>query len=409
MKTTISCLCILFCSPQAGWSATCREPSAPQDILNCVRENHPDILRANAQARSLGLFEKAAGQRINPELNSEATSQPDDDQPALKVEAAYLHTFELGGKRSRRLDQARAQQMLLQTQIRRIREEVSFKAITSLYRLRQSEAELASINEAIETFGTILGFYKRRRSLSPEQQVSYNVFVLAEADYMLRRSTLLQENESLIKELELTAGINRNSLLKVLPPSKKEWPVLETAPTTLRSARRQEAAARLAFSRSQLGLANSDASPDVRLGPKIAIDSGRGQDSQGFGGALSMSLPLYQRNQGVRALAEVGAQSAQLDLDQTDRELSVEAARRRVEYEKSIQALQKTPSAIQMAETHGKMEDLFQRGIVSAPLVIEAHRQMVDFIKDQNELELRAVESLWAIYALEGRILEEKL
>jgi outer membrane protein, heavy metal efflux system len=408
MKTASLLMCLFLLAAQKAWSADCKTPTTSGEILDCVRENHPDVLRAKSQARSAELFAKAAAQRVNPEVTSEATSQKESDQPALKLEAAYLHTFEFGGKRSRRIDEALAQRAILDAQLREMRESVSLRTVSSLYRLRQVQAELASIDEALETFQKILGFYKSRRRLSPEQEVSYNVFFLAEADYTLRKSNLLQEKQSLVAEFALNAGVEESALLKALPAPKKDWPVLPQE-SALKSVQRQEAEAQLALARSQWGIAKSFATPDVRVGPKIAIDSGRGQDSQGIGGALSMSLPLYQRNQGARALAQVAAENAQLNLEQRDREITTDLRRKRIVYEQAVQTLKRTPSAVDMSENHGKMDDLFQRGIVSATLVIEAHRQMVDFIKDQNELELKAVESLWSIYAMEGRILEERL
>jgi cobalt-zinc-cadmium efflux system outer membrane protein len=62
-----------------------------------------------------------------------------------------------------------------------------------------------------------------------------------------------------------------------------------------------------------------------------------------------------------------------------------------------------------MEVKHKNMEELFERGIVSAALIIEAHRLMAEFAAEQNEQELKAIEALWSIYALQGKILEERL
>ena len=62
-----------------------------------------------------------------------------------------------------------------------------------------------------------------------------------------------------------------------------------------------------------------------------------------------------------------------------------------------------------MEKKHKNMESLFERGLIQSSLIIEAHRQMADFTESVNEQELRAVEALWSIYALEGRIPQEGL
>jgi cobalt-zinc-cadmium efflux system outer membrane protein len=45
--------------------------------------------------------------------------------------------------------------------------------------------------------------------------------------------------------------------------------------------------------------------------------------------------------------------------------------------------------------------------VVSSSLVIEAHRQLVDFTRQKHQSEMETVRSLWRIYALEGRLLAE--
>ena len=54
------------------------------------------------------------------------------------------------------------------------------------------------------------------------------------------------------------------------------------------------------------------------------MESGRGRKNRSLGGALSLDLPLYQQNQGARALARTEARRAEVNLAQRDRELSTQ-------------------------------------------------------------------------------------
>lgn len=386
---------------------TCPPFASPQDVLTCVLKHHPDVLRAEAEAANLDAFDAFARQRPNPEFDAEAVSNSAEDEASLSAEASYLHTFELGGKRRRRVDQAKAQKEALLARIQRTREEVALATVLNLYRLRHLQAEFHAVEEAQQTFGTIVGQYKNRRQLSPEQQISLNVFVLAQSDYTLRKSRLLQEQRALKQYFDLATGADFQTVLKTLPAPKANWPTFSPTPPALAGALRKEAQADLALAQSELNLAISDARPDLQLGPVFGMESGRGKSNQILGGALALPLPLYQRNQGARALAHNQARRAEVNLAQRERELNAQWRTWIDIYENAVTSLRDMPTLTQMEKRHQGMEDLFGRGLVESALVIEAHRQMTDLTESLNTQELRAMEALWSIYILQGRALEE--
>lgn len=384
-------------------ASPCSALSSPKDVLACALTNHPDILRAQAEAANLDAFEQLARQRPNPEVDSEFVSPTKDDAPSLSLEAAYLHTFELGGKRGLRIDRAKVQRQIALTRLELAKADVARATILNLYRLRHLLSELATVEEALDTFGKIIRQYRGRRQLSPEQEVSLNVFILAEADSTLRKSRLLQEQGALQQYFDLATGVDFQKFINALPEKKTDWPVLAKATSPVGGIFRQEAQAVVEMSNAELGLARSDAWPDMKLGPKVELESGRGQSSQAWGGALSLALPLYQRNQGARALAQNEMRRAEINLVQRDRELSAQWKTWHDVYQNAVASLKDMPTIDQMEKKHKNMESLFERGLIQSSLIIEAHRQMADFTESVNDQELRAVEALWSIYALEGR------
>ncbi|MBK8870231.1 MAG: hypothetical protein IPN19_04055 [Elusimicrobia bacterium] len=137
------------------------------------------------------------------------------------------------------------------------------------------------------------------------------------------------------------------------------------------------------------------------------MESGRGHKNQSLGGTLSMDLPLYQRNQGARALARNEARRSEVSLAQRERELSAQWTTWLDVYQDAVASLRGMPTLEQMEKKHQGMESLFERGLIQSALIIEAHRQMTDFTESFNAQELRALEALWSVYVLQGRALEE--
>jgi outer membrane protein, heavy metal efflux system len=381
--------------------------SSSQDILSCALRNHPDIQRARSQAARREALLRAAGQRFNPEVDAESSFSDEQDH----IQAAYLHTFELGGKRRQRLQEARAEGDALAIGLQKTQEEVALKTAASLYRLSHIQGELDAVQEALDTFGKIVKQYRSRPRLTPEQQVSLNVFLLAQGDYELRKSALLQDQRELKTYFDLATGLDFQMVLAARPGRKTDWPDLAAPQTSTGSASAawREAQTAVALSEARLGMARSETWPDLKAGPLAEIESGQGQSNQAYGAALSLSLPLYQRNQDRRALAQAELQQAQAHFALRERELQAELAQRREIYALAVQSLKGTPPIPQMEKEHARAKSLFERGLVESSLIIEAHRQMADFTRSLNEQELRAIEALWSIYVLQGRVLQEKL
>ncbi len=386
---------------------SCRLTTA-QEILNCALKHRPDVLLAETQMNQGDALEKAARQRPNPEVESESTFPNDEDQPSLKLQAGYLHPFELGGKRFWRIKQARARKESFQAKLDHAKEQAAIQTVLNLYRLRQVETELHANEEALKTYGKIIRLYRSRTKLPPELEVSLHTFIIAENDSHLRRASLLQEQESLEKYFMWAVGADTQTIVNALPLKKTDWPVIQGT-DAVGGAARKEFIATVGESKTSVGLANSESWPNLRAGPFVDLESGRGKDNQGYGAVVSLPLPLFSLNQGGRAVAKSELDLAELTLAQEERRLRLELSKWQEIYRIAVDALERTQTVFQMEEKHQNMESLFERGLVAASLVIEVHRQMIDFVKDQNEQELKGIEALWSIYALQGKILEAQL
>jgi outer membrane protein, heavy metal efflux system len=402
-----SALCGLFLCPAAR--AEVCPIASPQDVLACALRSHPDVIRASAELSSAQNLERVARQLSNPEVDAQTTSFDDADQPSLKVEANLLQTFELGGKRSKRAEEARARRQLAEIRLRAAQDAAALATTRNLYRLRQLGDEVQTLDESGQTFGKVVKAFKSRSALSAEQSVSLNVFTLAQSEYALRKSALLQERAALQAYFDTLTGAPFEKVLTALPPERAEWPTPPAVPGPAKSAAYQETENTLRVSLAQNAHASAGVWPDLRLGPRIETNSGHGQSSQGYGVALALPLPLYQRNDGERRLAKSQVEAARVALIQKDRELRADRQKWTAVYRQALTAYQAGPSLQDVHQKHHSLETLFERGLVSAPLVIEAHRQAAEYVKARHEQELSALEALWSIYALNGTILSERL
>lgn len=403
------CLALLLfiVTPSFAVSASCSARTA-RDIVTCALEHHPDVARAQAEVRVASFLPSAAGQRPNPELDGQVTAFGSDSQPALASEANVLHTFELGSKRKRRLAQAEARQSAAYARLRRTREQVAVEAILKLHRLRQITSERRSIDESIGTFGNLIKSLESRQRRSAEQDVSLNVYLLADTDYKFRLAALQQEEDALSLWLALATGLTKSDVESALPAEPTQWPEV-IAGTTTANATQKLAEAALAESKSNLALADSQAWPDLKAGPRIDAESGHGTDTIGGGGALSVALPLYQQNQGERRVATAAAEQATLNLQLTARELATERQKWVSAYRTAVEVWRKAPPPEVIEKRHRSFEDSIHRGLIPASLTVEAHRQMVDFTKARHENVLSALEALWSLYVLDGRFEEAPL
>lgn len=372
--------------------------ASPQDVLDAALSRHPEVRTAEARLRQAVAAEGTAAQRPNPELEGKATFA----SGAEDSEASLLHTLELGGKRRARRELAGAERAVAEAGLLAAKEEVALRTVGSLYRLRQARAELRLLDETLSAFRRIQRQLRSRPRLAPEQEVSLAVFDLAQRDARLRRASLEAEEAELLAWLRPVAAGEPS-----LPERRAAWPALPEASEGSASVLAARAAALAA--RGELSQARGQAWPDLKLGPSLSREKDDGGTRSTYGVGFSVPLPLFQRNAAGRKQAKLGVEAAQLSLEQLTAALKAEREAEAARYTAAVKALAEASSDEAFESTHKTVEDLAARGLIPSSLVIEAHRQLFDFTKDLHEAELAAVQALWRIHALDGRILQEKL
>lgn len=389
---------------------SCEVLSTSKDVLTCALNNHPDLVRGKAALKQADSLEDKASQRPNPELNGQSVMGKSYGDNYIQNEINLAHTFEIGGKRSARIDKALAEKDQTSSRVLKTKEEVYISTFKTLYRIRQVHIEIKTLDEALETFAKIQRQFKLRPRLGPEQEVSLSIFQLAEGDYKIRRAALETEENSLERSIEIATGKEfPHSKESILPSRLEKWPDYPNKENEFKGSDIKLAQADLKTARADLDLAKSESWPDLKVGPSLQYQAQGPIQYWMYGVNFALPLPLFNINGGGRAVAAAGVSLAEQSLELRRRELSQARRILITQYQKASKSLKESVSLSEVDKKHRSVEHQFQRGVISSSLVIEAHRQMVDFTKNQNEQELTALEALWRLRAFEGALFDGDL
>jgi cobalt-zinc-cadmium efflux system outer membrane protein len=395
---------------QAEETPLCPALQSPQDVLECVKLHDPALLRAIAERQIKTSAVRTAATRPNPEIESRVLFGTGESDGQILSETNFFHPFEVGGKRGARIQKARAGEESADRAVRVGADEVVIETVLGLHRLRQIATERARLDEVLSTYRRIVGLYRSRPLLSPEQETSLLVFESAREEGNLKKTSLVDEENRLATAFRLSLGTEIALSNRLLPASPRNWPEkplegfatggwapLDLARSELKNA---QASGRLA---------KSEAWPTLQFGPSLETDSPLGDHQTSVGFVFSTALPIYDRKQGKKAEAKREEDLARLNLELKEREARAETARWVREYQNNLKAFQKAHAGFAFHKRHEELEARFERGLISSVMLLEAHREMLHLQQEIHRTELKALEALWRIYALEGRILEEKI
>ena len=171
---------------------------SPNDILNLIKKNHPNFSLNNAKGNALKKSIDIANQSPNPELDIESSVGDSVEGNVYTTSASLKHTFELGGKRSSRVNVAKKSVDAGMAIANYENQQTLIDVVLKLHRLRQVYELIPLYEESLTAFNKILRAIRKRRSLSPEQQVESETLSLASNDYKLKISQLNSEKINII-------------------------------------------------------------------------------------------------------------------------------------------------------------------------------------------------------------------
>lgn len=376
--------------------------NAPVDVFRCALANHPYLVRERSRLKQGEHLLDIASQVPNPELEARLEHMDTSGSSSISTDITLLQPLELGGKRGARGLKARAEKMTLASDAVAVQDQVALDTVLDLYRLRQLQEEDEQIKEALRTFERVARQYRARGRLSPEQEVSLAVFRMAASDYRIRENLLEAEVHERRRSLEFATGRPFEVEAKLLPSGRTRWPELSEATESAAQATEVlKAKAALASAGADVELAQAGGWPDLKLGPAFS-NSGSGVNHQRtLGVMLNVPLPLFNVNGGQKAYSRVGVEMAARHYEAVQGRVVRERVNLVERYRRAVAAL--ANAGIDPHKEHAKVESYMERGIVPSGLVVESHRQFLEFLRSRHQQELAALEALWRIYAIDGQ------
>jgi len=378
-------------------------------LIDCAEARSPEIQIAKLEAEAARKQIGAAGQWRNPEFAVETFSGKVGPDSRSETDISLGIPIELGGKTSARKGIAQGEADLAEVRLFEARARVRSMVYLKLHRLRQVLHEREIIDEAVGTFTKLISQYSRRPGLSPEQRVSASVFQLSKSEYDLKRNANVDEQIALDSFLKLHVGLSADQAKSLLPESPKRWPSFTSATAPKTSARQQLLQAELNSARAELDLAKSESWPTVTLGPSVKLVEESRFNDRLIGFNVSLPLPLFNANGGMRATATANVRTNEAKRQFGLTEIEIQREELLKVYDQSVKSLSTSLSHREIEERHEDSEKLFMRGVVPAALVIEAHRTSFELERARHEREIKALEALLGLYALDGMIMEATL
>lgn len=385
----------------------CHAVNNANQLVLCAESRSPEVLKAESYLNVKKAAVGQSSQLLNPELSSEYVTGKSSGQNQSEFDLSLAFPIEVGGGRSARKSLAEAEVKKAEAELIKVRAEVRKQVILNLTRLRQLNEEIAMVEESMAVFSKLVRQYQQRPKLSPEQEVTVEVFDLAKSDYVFKKQEMTEEIAKIESLFKLSLGKSIADFKLTLPGRIKNWPeISDRSEKIAGSPLLRIYEADIGTSQAELAKARSEVFPGLSLGPSMKRVSDGDVTSNQFGINLSMPLPLLSLNQGGRAAAAANVKTAEMRRDFAIDELRNLRESLLKQYLSSVKLLKASASGLSQEQRHKKIESHFYRGLVPSSLVIEAHRSLVEFEKVRNERELKTLESYLDIRFLDGETME---
>lgn len=391
-----------------GTHFECPLPKTTQDVVDCAKENHPNILRKKNEADHIKYSEGVARQIPNPELDAEVTKGSSD---LSEASVGLLQPIEWGGKRNSRINSAKARISLVDADLKDVQAAVVLETVENLHRLRQIGQENKILATTIQTLEKLISQQASRLNLPPEQQVTLSVYRMALMDSQIKNAELFDEERALEHYFHVSTGHSLEELRTILPKAPEKWPNLDDhAPDVLASTGLQKALAEKNEFMAEAELARAASWPSLRLGPMWNSRAGGDEPTESLLGVrVMMDIPMFNWNSGGRSFAQAGILRGERNVGLLRAEEKHERSEQLKVYRSALSTLKAVPEASEIEKDFQRNESLARRGLISGPLLIEFHRQRAELTRSRNTRELKAIKALWLIYQFDGRIFSENL
>ena len=296
-------------------------PLTIQQAVDYARLHSPAMQGAQQHLSAVRAGEVTAGLRLNPSIVGEGTqtslANNDPNGPPF-YGVGLQRTFETGGKRSLRLDAAKANTNVASAQVDDQRRTLDFNVRSAFTQMLQAKFALGIANDNLTGYRRTVELMKVRLDAGDVDRTDFERIELQLAGF---------ENDQTTAQLNLTQASQQLQVLLGEPHGLRNFDIvgtldLPTIPSTLEQledaamkARPDLAAAsrQVRANEAAIRLADANGKTDPQLGAEYE-HSGTG-NTVGFN--FQVPLRIFDRNQGERERSRFEAESSRQILQQT--------------------------------------------------------------------------------------------
>ncbi len=398
--STLITLVLFGYSAQAAILNSCPQAvNSYKELVQCLQENSYTVKSSSSRLKASEDDLKSTHQWINPELEFEKTVK---DADASETSASLMFTVRLGGKKQALADEYEGLFQKEKQQNQMTAQGARLEQMVNLYRLTQLRREIIIEDETVRTYTKVIHQYKRPK-LSPEQEVTLSLFNMSISDHKIRLASLQSKEDLYFDRLISLTGLSKNEIIKHLPAKKSDWPVYSSIVNQTPTLDIKMAESELKIAESQLQKAEGSAWPDLRIGPALKQVQANNQIETFTGVVLSVPLPLFNWNGSQKSAAAYRVNASKLDYENAQVQSQIIRTSLIRRYNSLVENLKSTLSNTSVDHNHQRLEKQFFKGLISGVLMIEAHRQLIEFEERRNQAELEAIESLGRLYILDEK------
>jgi len=393
-----------FVDPASGLSVN--------QLVQLALSRNGDLMATRQRTVEAQGLLRQAGFRPNPVIETEfGSGSPTGSPGEREFSVGYAHVFELGGKRDRRVEVGRAGLDLARFEItdreRTLRAELQERYISAMASIRNLEAVAQQLEVTQQSFGVTQRRVSEGESPRVEQMVLQAEVGRLEAERLLLASEVQQE----LVSLRVIVGMDFNERL-VLQPDGDRPPTtlsLEAALEQGLASRPDLAAGRQEETRAaaEVRLAHADRMPDLvglvrytdsqtrfdqfGLTATGALTPLQDRDRMLFGG-LSITLPMFARNQGQIEATRARETAASLRRQYLARSIEAEIRAAYGRYLAAQQAVEVFRKAVVQPSQEGAavLRASYAAGEVRLFDVLAVQRRLIDSQKEYTEAIRRA-------------------
>lgn len=371
-----------------------------------------EVAAAKGQRTQAGLWK-------NPEFSGEYGSRRVTDTTGelqgdgFTRSVALTQTFEFPGKGSLRKAIANKDIEIAELGLKQFQLALTARAQMLAYRYQSAATNAAAAEEISERSRALIELLKKRPVAGVAQLLELRVIEGSLVELHQSAKEFIQQREE--TRLELNALIGRPSSQplviqsKLTPPSHKldvNQLILAGLSQNLQLKGR---IAELEKAIRQVSAAKLEAAPDFSVGPFFSQDKA-GDLEENFGGTLSMTLPLWNWNQGNVATAKARREQADALLLEARRKVESEIARRCRAYELSRKLLDQMPEDIiaKLRDASDLADRQYRTGAVNVQLFLEVQREFLNTQKILNEATMDVWSNWLDLVLLTGGATEGK-